>query len=335
MKYKFIKIMSITLFFILINYYNVSDAEIQRYLPVTIGIVVPVDIPAMMEITNGFKDELNKRYPGEIHYLIKNAHGDINVMRSILQQFKIHRVNLIIPIGTTAAQMAASFTTQPIVALAAEFKDKDRLIFKNKNITNILDEVNIDKQLYFIHRAFPKLKYITLIYDGANDHIFSQVQQALQVGNRYGIKVQKLMISELRDLYTVSRHINSHSQAILVLKDARVVSGISTLIKLARQQHLLLITSDDGSVQKGADIAVGVSERAIGISGAKLAARALKEIPASQIPVQLMTDYHVYISLHYQHDKALQPSFRFNHIKQVAKQFNYPLEIMAPQPLRG
>ena len=324
--------MLLILFALLFSYSSTSNAEIQKHLsataPITIGIVVPIDIPAMNEITNGFRRQLNKSYPGKIYYLIKNAHGDINVMRSILQQLKIRGVNLVVPIGTTAAQMASSVITQPVVALAAEIKEKDRANFSNKNITNILDKVSIDKQLDFIHRAFPKLKSITLIYDGANDHLFAQVQQAVQLGIRYGIKVQKLMITKLQDIYAVSHHINSQSQAIFVLKDTRVVSGISTLVKLARQKHLLLISSDDGSVQKGADIAIGVSERAIGIGGAKLAVRVLKGTPASQIPIKLMSDYHVYVSSYYEHNKSLQPGFGFKHVKEAAKQFHYPLETL-------
>ena len=128
---------------------------------VTVGIVAPVNIPAMTEILDGVKQGLNASYPGQVHYNIDNAQGDMNIMRSSFQQLKAN-VQLVVPIGTAAAQMAASVNhTQPIVALAAEFKNKERAKFKNKNITNILDEIDINKQIHFIHSAFPQLKQAT------------------------------------------------------------------------------------------------------------------------------------------------------------------------------
>ena len=297
--------------------------------PVTVGIVAPVAIPAMTEIINGFKQELKSLYHGQIHFIVANAQGDINIQRSILQQFKAKQVDLVVPVGTATAQMANALnTSQPIVALAAEFTSAKRAHFRNKNITNILDEVDVGKQLKFIHTAFPKLKKMTLIYS-PNDHIFPQVKEAKKLAKQYGIAIQALMIQGLPQLYTVSKQIAPDSQAIFILKDELVVSGINTLVKQAAQRKLLLIASDDGSVKSGADFAVGVSERLIGVGGAKLAAEVLNGKPVADIPVKVMTRYHVYVSPAYENSKMFGPDFSFANIKSSAKQFGYPVETLA------
>ena len=321
---------------LLLTYGSVALAAAKKYPPVTVGIVAPIQIQAMTEITNGFKQELSTLYPGQIHYLVENAQGDMNIMRSILQQLKAKNVNLVVPIGTGTAQMAASINrTQPIVALAAVFKNKDRAKFRNKNITNILDEIDINKQIHFIHSAFPNLKHITLIY-GTEPQVLPEANQAVAAAKHYGIKVQKLMVTSLPKLYTISKHISPKSQAIFILKDEMVVSGINTLIKQAAHKHLLLIASDDGSVQKGADFAVGVSERLIGMGGAKLSAQVLKGKSPSEIPVKIMKRYHVYVSPHYEnavHNKNRTTPvafFTFAKVKKAAQKFNYPVETLAP-----
>jgi putative ABC transport system substrate-binding protein len=296
---------------------------------VTVGIVAPVAIPAMTEIVDGFKTELTKLYPHPIHFIVQNAQGDVNIQRSILQQFKTNNVNLVVPIGTATAQMANAMNAgQPIVALAAEFKTAQRDKFRNKNITNVLDEVDIDKQLAFIHSALPGLKKITLIYS-PDDRIFTQVQKAAAAAKADGIQLQKLMIQNLPDLYTVSKQVDKDSQAIFILKDETVVSGINTLVKQAQQHHLLLIASDDGSVQKGADFAVGVSERLIGEGGAQLAAQVLNGTAPSQIPVKVMTQYHVYVTPAYEQGKnGLAANLSYAHVKAAATKFNYPVETL-------
>lgn len=292
---------------------------------VTIGIVAPVAIPAMTQIIDGFKDELAKTYPGHIHFIVSNAQGDINIQRSILQQFKAKNVDMVVPVGTATAQMANAInTTQPIVSLAAQFTTKQRNRFRNKNITNILDEVKVSTQLKFIHTAFPHLKKLSLVYS-PNDHIFPQVKQAQNIAKQYGIAIQPLMIQGLPQLYTVSKQIASDSQAIFILKDELVVSGINTLVKQAAQRKLILIASDDGSVQSGADFAVGVSEKMIGIGGAKLAMRVLQGMSPSKIPVHIMTHYQVFVSPGYEHSKTFANNLTFNKVKAAAKVFNYPL----------
>jgi ABC-type uncharacterized transport system substrate-binding protein len=89
--------------------------------PVTVGIVVPVNVPAMEQIIDGFKTTLNKTYKGPVIYLVKNAQGDINIQRSIIQEFNTPSVNLVAPIGTAAAQMTiAMIHNKPIIGIAAD-----------------------------------------------------------------------------------------------------------------------------------------------------------------------------------------------------------------------
>ncbi len=324
------------LFFLIFGYSRLTTATLPQYPAITVGIVAPVNIPAMTEIIAGFKQGLNENYLWHIHYIVDNAQGDMNIMRASFQQLKAQNVQLVIPIGTAAAQMAASVNhSQPIVALAAQFKDKERAKFKNKNITNILDEIDINKQIRFIHNAFPKLKYITLIY-GIEPQVLPEANKAVTAAKHYGITVQKLMVTNLPKLYTISRHIDNNSQAIFILKDELIVSGINTLVKQAAQKHLLLIASDDGSVKKGADFAVGVSERLIGVGGAKLAAQVLKGKAPRDIPVKIMKHYYVYVNPHYKdaaYAKNIQTpiaQFTFKKVKRAAQKFNYPIKILTP-----
>lgn len=261
--------------------------------PTTIGIVIPISLPAMTQIVNGYETRLKELHKGPLQFTVKNAQGDINIQRAILQEFKQNNVDIIAPVGTDAAQMAIHMIrNKPIIGIAAELGNKKL----PANATNVLDEVSVAKQIAFIHKALPNIKKITLIYSASGDRIFTEVKKAVTAGKKNNIQVQKLMIEQLPELYTVRQHIAPNSQAVFILKDEMVVSGIRALVQQAEQRHIPVIASDDGSVGKGAAFAVGVSETDIGHDAAELTNKVLNGMSAGKIPQKYMTKYKLFIN---------------------------------------
>ncbi len=259
-----------------------------------IGVLVPISLPAMDQIVSGYEAQLQKSYPEKVEFLVKNAQGSAIIQQSILQSFFDQHVDIIAPIGTSATQMAVHLNQKniPIVAIAAE---RPQGLSTDKNFTNILDEVSVATQLGFVHQALPELKKMTLIYS-ADDRMFADVKAAEVSAKENGIVLQTLMVQQLPDLYTVKSHIDADTQAIFVLKDEMVVSGIQTLVQVAQSRQIPLIASDDGSVEKGAAFSLGVRESDIGKYSAMATAKVLAGALASSIPPFVMTDYTVFVN---------------------------------------
>ncbi|OGT45802.1 MAG: hypothetical protein A3E82_07195 [Gammaproteobacteria bacterium RIFCSPHIGHO2_12_FULL_38_11] len=262
----------------------------------TIGILVPIELPAMTQIVNGFKETMNKESKVPVHYLVKNAQGDENIQRAILQEFNADHVNLVAPIGTAASQMTMAIIRDiPIVGIAADHLKEQAKKANNTNVTGVNSRVSPNDRMNFIHAALPNLKKLTVVYS-ADDRIFSQVKQFEAVAKKDHIKIQKLMVSQLSDLYTLSKNIAPDSQAIFILKDELIVSGINTLVQQAEQKKIPLIASDDGSVSKGAAFALGFSEYQTGVDAAKVALQIFNGKKAGSIPVYMMKKYFVFIN---------------------------------------
>jgi putative ABC transport system substrate-binding protein len=259
-----------------------------------IGILVPIALPAMDQIVSGYETELQKSYPEKITFLVKNAEGSAIIQQSILQSFFDQQVDIIAPIGTSATQMAVHLDQKniPIVAIAAE---RPASLSGDKPFTNVLDEVSVATQIGFIHEGLPELKKMTLIYS-ADDRMFADVKASQVSAKSNGIALQTLMVQQLPDLYTVKSHIDDDTQAIFVLKDEMVVSGIQTLVQVAQHRQIPLIASDDGSVEKGAAFSLGVRESDIGKYAAIATAKVLNGVSASSIPEFVMTDYTVFVN---------------------------------------
>lgn len=282
--------------------------------PKTIGIVIPIALPAMDQIVQGLETEMKAHYPYPVKFILKNAQGNTAILQSILQQFNHNNVDLIAPIGTNAAQMAIHMIkTKPIVAVAAKLPPHPA-----NNVTDVLDEVSADQQISFIHQLLPILKKITLIYS-SDDRIFTEIKKAQLSAKQNHIELQTLMINTLPDLYSMTAHINPNSQAILILKDELVVSGIRSLIQKANAQHIIIISSDDGSVEKGAGFAFGVRESDIGKNAADLIIKIFQGQNIKNIPSIVMKDYTVFIN-----PKALsEQRVDVQQFKQRIKKLNY------------
>lgn len=294
------------------------------YPEVTVGIVVPIQHQALNDIVQSFEQELVKEYTGKINFVVKNAQGDINLQRVIIQQFNRDQTDLIVSITTTTTQMVVAIVTKkPIISLAAEFLESQRQQRTVNNITNVYDESGVAVGVEFCFNVMPDLHKITIVHS-ASDKIMPEVVSFIAAAKVHGIIVQDIMIQQLPELYSASSRIAKDSQAIFILKDNMIASGINTLITIANKKHLPLITSDSATVQSGAALALGVKESQIGIEGAKLAAQVLRGVDISKLPMKTLDKFSVFIN----ENAAKQQGLNLDLIKAAAKAQRYPVVLV-------
>jgi len=249
--------------------------------------------------------------------------GDINLQRAIIQKFNQDQSGLIVPVSTSTTQMTAAIVTKkPIVSLASTFSEADREQRSVKNITNVDDESAVIPGINFFFATIPDLHKVTIVHTSA-DKIISQLATFKKMAQDHGIKVQDIMIQQLSELYSASSRIAEDTQAIFILKDNLIASGINTLVNIANNRKLPLITSDGGTVESGAAFAVGFKEEQVGAEGAKIAARVLKGEDISTIPVKFLDKKFVFIN----EQAAQKQNLNLNRIIANAKKHKYEIVV--------
>lgn len=287
-----------------------------------IGIVLPLEHKALQEIVAGFTDTLRTLYPQPVEIKVMNAQGDVNMQRAIIQQMQDQGYAMIVPVATGVTQMTvAMIHDKPIVSLAADFTQSDREKLHPCNMDVVQDDIPPEKLMNFIHAAYPKLTELTLVHS-TSDKIFPDVKSTIAAGKKNGIAVKTLMVATLPELVSATQALPTSTQAIFILKDNLIASGIATLIKTANDKHIPLFTSDQGTVQSGAGFALGVHERTIGEEGAKLAIAVLNGKAIATLPITSMTKLTVFVNKTalQQEQQALAP------IEDAAKKLNYHVE---------
>lgn len=255
-----------------------------------VGVIVPMEHQALKEIVQGFSRELLSQEKA-VKIKVMNAQGDPNIQKAIIQQLVREKCDLLVPIGTAASQMTANLAkSSKIICLATDFHGDDKLT------TSLNDELSVEDSFSFLHAAFPEMHTITLIHS-VSEKVAKEIPYVLEAAKSQSIHVQRLMVYALSDLYTIGQAIAPASQAIFVLKDHLVVSGIQTLVQQAEKRKIPVITSDEGSILSGGGFALGVKEADIGKQGASLAHAILKgKMPGTLGPRTMQGSFHLFIN---------------------------------------
>ncbi len=287
--------------------------------PLRIGILIPMEHAALRDIVAGFEQVVRAHYPHrKIDFNVQSAQGDIKLQRSIIELFVGQKVDMIVPVGTSATQMTLALVkAQPIVSLAAQYTEAERQKRPLKNITGVLDEIGGKKKLAFIQGVMPNIKAITLIYHNSNEKNYAEIAELKAASKTLGITLQTLMIQSLPELETAAHAILPDTEAILIGKDHLLASGIRLLVPIAASRGIPLITSDEGTVVEGAAVALGVRERTIGEAGGRLAVKVLDGYPMQDLPMQEIQELAVFYNPIAQQQKitkdALQDYVKKNH----------------------
>jgi len=265
---------------------------------IKIGIILPLQHAALEDIVGGFKQEI-KNTMGEqkISIYVQNALGDINLQKSAINKFLNDKVNLLVPVATGATRMAINMAPlePPILFLAANILPGSTAALAKPGLMGVVDEIAPMSQLEFIRAAIPDLKRLTLIYS-SNDKMPDDAAVFSEGARHVGLTVQQLMIQNLAELYTVAARIEHDSQAIIILKDNMVASGIAALVQQAEKLKIPLITSDEGTNAQGGAFALGVVEADIGRQGARMAAAYFLKKNIAK-PIEFLEKISVFINI--------------------------------------
>jgi putative tryptophan/tyrosine transport system substrate-binding protein len=227
-----------------------------------IAIIVPIEHESMLQITSGIKEVLLDI----ASIAVESAHGDQNIQLALIKQMDNNKIDVIMPIGTAACQMAiAHVKNARIMCVAAKAQGNERVASLNDEII-ITEGLNKFNDLPF--------KNIALIYS-PNEKIEPEVNNLINYAKSHDLKLFQSMINNLSELPSAVNALPKDMQAILILKDHLVVSGINIIVKEAEKRQIPIIASDEGSVKNGATIAFGAKEKEIGIESANIVKKIL------------------------------------------------------------
>lgn len=254
---------------------------------IRIAILTPVTHPSLEQIERGFVESLSKDRALNCQFVTYNAQGNKTLMRSELEEIGRKQYDLLFAISTSPARMAKEVFEKkglsiPIVFAAVPDPVKLGLIdsetSSGNNLTGVSEMVDYEKALNLLKYFRKDLDTLLLVYDPTLDcGSQEEISRLKQIASRLSLHIKPIEVFKANEMLQKVSPFLKDGQALMVLKDNTVVTGLDVLVKLCNKQGIPLIASDLDSVDRGAALGYGVFEYDFGVESAKKALMILKD----------------------------------------------------------
>ncbi|WP_073508167.1 ABC transporter substrate-binding protein [Streptobacillus notomytis] len=239
-----------------------------------IGISQIVDHPALNATRNGFKDELKANKINAL-FIETNANGDISTLVLNIRKLINQKVNLIYAIATPTAQVAQNSTSEiPIVISAVTDAKSAGLI--NKNITGVLDSVDIEKQILLLKDVMPKIKRLGIVYSSAEQNSLIQVENLRRITDKYKIELIERSVSQINEIAIATESILKEVDALYTPADNLVASTINVIADKAKEAKKITLGAEKSHVDAGILMTLGIDYYELGKEAGKIVIRIMK-----------------------------------------------------------
>lgn len=260
-----------------------------------IAILTPVSHPSLEALEKGFKETLQKSGKADYTFKSYNANGQRPLMRAQAEEIINGNFDLIYAIASQPAIILKEISTKkqrttPIVFAAVSKPVKMGLIesvaSSNNHLTGVQEGIDYETQFKVLVKLKPDAKNILLPYDPAIPELQEDMLYLQKLATTFNINIKPLEIFHSNEIYTKLSASLDGIDTILILKDNTLVSGIDSVIKLANQHHITIMSTDLDSPLKGVVLGFGFEEYDAGLESAKKAQLILEDgKKPSDVPV--------------------------------------------------
>ena len=270
-----------------------------------VGITQLVEHPALDQAKEGFVEGLKENgfVEGEnLEIDFQNAQNDNPTSQTIASNFVNDKKDLIFAISTPSAQAALNATQDiPIVFTAVTDAVEAGLVKSNEssenNVTGTSDAIPVAKALELIKKFVPDVKTIGVVCNTSEINSKLQVDALREAAEKEGIKVVDKGATQANEVNQAVAAVAKEADVIFAPTDNLVASSMPIITKVATENKIPVIGSDEGHVENGALACNGISYKELGKKAGEMAAQILKgEKQPSEIPVTTLDETETIIN---------------------------------------
>lgn len=270
-----------------------------------IGITQIIEHTSLDAAREGFIDSLKAQgfVEGEnVFFDIKNAQNDKSNAISIAQKFVNDRVDLIFAISTPSAQAVAQATDEIPVLITAVTDPVDAGLVDSMdkpggNVTGTTDLNPVAMQLELVKKFVPDAKKVGVLYNAGESNSEVQVVIARQAAAQLGLELVEAAVATTADVSQAAASLEGRVDAIYVPTDNTVVAALQTVIKVAEDSRIPVITGEGDSVRNGGLATYGIDYYILGRQTGDMAVKVLRgEAKPGDMPVESQKKMQLYIN---------------------------------------
>ncbi len=254
---------------------------------------VLVSGPGRMERVTGLVQALKENYP-ELRIDICNGQGSPAHLQRCARELESQGARVLVTVGGIETQSALAGTHRvPIlyVGLAASLdwgfvKDLRAPGGRVSGVDNGYAELT-GKRLEWWVRAFPETRRVLVLYQPEVIPTPRALAHLERASETLGVALIRFPVQSAEDLVRLKSALNSpRPNAALILPSHILENHLDSLIARLNEAGIPLIGLNREQTRRGAALAFGASNRALGRQGARMVAKLLAGYPVAALPVE-------------------------------------------------
>ena len=271
-----------------------GEAETLR-----IGIIQPMEHESLDAAREGFVQALADHgyIDGDTIVLdYQNAQGDSSALLTISQRFVGDDCDLVLAIGTGAAQSIASQTSEIPVLITAVTDPVDAGLVQSSeapgtNVTGTNDMNPIREQLELIPEILPDAQTVGLLYTSSEDNSILQIEEAKAILEEMDLDYVEQTVTGSNDVQQAVQSIVTRCDAIYIPTDNTFASAMPLVGSVVMESGTPVICGATGMVEAGGLITLGLNYYNLGYQTGEMAAQVLEGADPASMPVQSQNQY--------------------------------------------
>ncbi|WP_294465096.1 ABC transporter substrate-binding protein [uncultured Anaerofustis sp.] len=231
-----------------------------------IGVLQLVQHDALDKANEGFMKALEEKgyKDGEkIKLDYQNAAGDQSNCQTISDSFINDNKDLILAIGTPAAQAVANKTKDiPILVTAVTDPADAGLVKSNEkpetNVSGTSDLTPVKEQIKLLKEILPKAKKVGILYSTNESNSILQAKLAKEAIKAEGMTAVDATVSSSNEIQQVTDAVVDKVDALYVPTDNMISAGIATVSMVANEKKVPIICGESGMLKGGALATYGI-----------------------------------------------------------------------------
>lgn len=257
-----------------------------------IGVTQIVEHPSLNESFEGFKQAIEDAGLN-VEYDIQNAQNDNSANTTIASNLVSSNVDLIFSNSTPSTQAVAS-ATQDIPIVFSTVADPvgaevvESMENPGGNITGNTDThpEAIEMTLKFLKEELGS-ENIGMVYNSGEQNARAQVDNVKELAEGLGVNIIESAISSSSEVKQATESLIGKIDSLYLITDNTVISALESVIDVANENKLPVMTAEYDSVKRGSLAAYGFEYFDIGYESGKMAVKILTgEAQPADIPVQ-------------------------------------------------
>ncbi|WP_324649293.1 ABC transporter substrate-binding protein [Georgenia sp. H159] len=259
----------------------------------SIGITQIAAHPSLDASREGFKAALADAGL-DVDYDEQNASGDQATATSIATTFAGAGHDLILAIATPTAQATAQAVTDTPILITAVTEPQEAGLVDSwespgGNLTGTSDLNPVEDQLGLLVELAPDIETVGIVYSSGEVNSEIQVELAREAADSLGVEIEVAAVTNSSEVQQAAASLDV--DAYFMPTDNTVVAAFESLLQVAEERSVPLVTADGESVERGAIATYGVDYEKLGYQTGQMALRILQDgADPAEMPIETFAD---------------------------------------------